>query len=69
LKDQPSAVSHLHDWSTYFHDEMPESPENDHILQEVIQNRKWQEKIEKRTEAFYQIISKLVKIMHLYTLQ
>jgi len=35
------AVSHLHDWSTYFHDEMPENPEIDQKLQEVLLNRKW----------------------------
>jgi hypothetical protein len=29
-------------------------------LKSIMSNRKWQEKIEHRTEAFYQIISKLV---------
>ena len=47
------AVSHLLDWSTYFHDEMPENSEIDQMLHEVLQNMKWQEKIEKRTVAFY----------------
>jgi hypothetical protein len=32
---------------------MPESSEIDLMLQEVVQNKKWQEKIEKRTVAFY----------------
>jgi hypothetical protein len=34
------------------------------MLRRVLLNSKWQEKIEMRTAAFYEIISRLVELMH-----
>ena len=52
------------DWSMYFHEEIPELDETSRMLRNVLLNKKWQEKLLNRTAAFYEIISKLVELMH-----
>lgn len=54
------------DWGHFFNFEKSEGWEEAQAnLKRVLSNTKWQEKIEKRTAAFYQIISKIVEIIHM----
>jgi len=64
MDEAPAAISLVMDWSTYFHEAVPELDETSNLMRRVLFNQKWQEKIEKRTEAFYQIICKLIDLMH-----
>lgn len=64
MDEGPAAISLVMDWSTYFHEAVPELDETSSLMRRVLFNQKWQDKIEKRTEAFYQIICKLIDLMH-----
>ena len=61
------AAAQYYDWDTYFYNQIPDSPdrkEANMLMTRVLHGSKWQAKLEKRTIAFFEIISKVVDYMH-----
>lgn len=55
-EEEESSISHLFDWDTYFYSFVLDSQEKadaESALKRVLMNSKWQQKVEKRTVAFF----------------
>eukprot|EP00347_Sterkiella_histriomuscorum_P020965 403335778 len=65
--DYDASLASFFDWESYFYNQIPncqEKKESEQILLRVLNSERWQAKIQKRTQAFFQIICKVVDQMH-----